>query len=144
MPPLAEVANVALPLQVGTVHITADGLLGLLETPRPSNQRFRLDDLIYHVALTPEEFGTRFRIWAELGYVPYTAQSPEIRRDLQAILRATRELERACFVLDASQKIVVIGETISEEPMTVDSMVYEVLRFLQEARPFVRLLADYL
>ncbi|WP_207478317.1 hypothetical protein [Arenibaculum pallidiluteum] len=148
MPPLADVANVALPLQIGTVHVTPDGLLGIHESPRPSNQRFQLDDLLYHVTLSPETTDegsfTRFRIWAELGYVPYTAQAPEQRRGVLSVLRAARGLERACFVVDPSQKILVIGETISAEPMTVDSMVYEVLLFVQEARPYVRILADYL
>jgi hypothetical protein len=141
---LAEVANAALPLQIGTVYVTPDGLLGIKATPGPSSQRFLLDKVLYHVALTPEEAGTRFRIWAELGYVPYTAQDPARRREVAAILRAARDLGRACFVVDPGQKIIAIGETISAEPLTVDSLVYEIVLFMQEARPFVRLLGRYL
>jgi hypothetical protein len=144
LPALSDVANTALPLRLGTVHVTPEGLLGIRETPPPSSQRFVLDDLPFQVALSPEGDGTRYRIWAELGYVPYTAHSPERRAAVVRILRAARSLETACFALERGQKIVVLGETVSEEPLTVDGMMFETVRFLQEARPFIRLLGRYL
>jgi hypothetical protein len=144
MPRLAEVAGAALPLRFGAVHVTADGLLRIHERPPPSHQRFVLDDIVYHVALRPEGDGTRLSLWAEVGYVPYTAQSPDRRNAVLRVLQATKGLERACFALDRGHKIVALAELVTEEPPTVDAMVYETVRFLQEARPFIRLLGGYL
>ena len=41
------------PLRLGTVHINADGLLGIAATPAPSKQRFAIDDVLYHVSIDP-------------------------------------------------------------------------------------------
>ena len=144
MQPLAEVSQAALPLRLGTVHINADGLLGIASTPAPSKQQFVIDDVLYHVSIDPAGDGSRFRIWAELGWVPYTAQSPQRRRDVLAILRATQHLERSCFVLDEGQKILVIGESHVDEHIDVTGVVFETLLFLQEVRPYLRILSEYL
>ncbi len=144
MQPLAEVSQAALPLRLGTVHVNADGLLGIASTPAPSKQQFVIDDVLYHVSIDPVGDGSRFRIWAELGWVPYTAQSPQRRRDVLAILRATQHLERSCFVLDGGQKILVIGESHVDEHIDVTGVVYETIRFLQEVRPYLRILSDFL
>jgi hypothetical protein len=144
MQALAEVAQAALPLRVGTVHVTADGLLGIAATPKPSAQQFVLDDLLYNVSLTPDGATTRFRIWAEIGWVPYSIQSPQRRRDILTILRASQHLERACFVLDSAQKILVIGESHVDEHLDISGVVYESLLFLQEVRPYLRILANYM
>ena len=144
MQPLAEVSQAALPLRLGTVHVNSDGLLGIASTPAPSKQQFVIDDMLYHVSTEPAGDGSRFRIWAELGWVPYTAQSPERRRDVLAILRATQHLERSCFVLDGGQKILVIGESHVDEHIDVTGVVFETLLFLQEVRPYLRILSEYL
>lgn len=144
MQALVEVSQAALPLRLGTVHVTPDGLLGIAAVPSASNQRFVVDDLLFQVSTTPIGDRMRFRIWAEIGWVPYTAQSPERRRDVLTILRASQHLERACFVLDDGQKILVIGESEAEEHLDVTGVVFETLLFLQEVRPYLRILSDYL
>ena len=144
MQALADVAQAALPIRVGTVHINSDGLLGIAATPAPSAQQFVLDDLLFNISLAPDGEGTRFRIWAEIGWVPYTAQSPQRRRDILTILRATQHLERACFVLDSGQKILVIGESHVEQHIDVSGVAYESVQFLQEVRPYLRILGEYL
>jgi hypothetical protein len=144
MQPLAEVSLAALPLRLGTVHVNSDGLLGISATPAPAEQRFVIDDLLFHVSTDPVGDGSRFRIWSEIGWVPYTAQSPQRRRDVLAILRATQHLERSCFVLDEGQKILVIGESHVDEHIDVTGVVFETLLFLQEVRPYLRILSEYL
>ena len=133
-----------MPLRLGTVHVNSDGLLGISATPAPAKQRFVIDDLLFNVMTDPIGNGSRLRIWAELGWVPYTAQSPQRRRDVLAILRATQHLERSCFVLDEGQKILVIGESHVDEHIDVTGVVFETLLFLQEVRPYLRILSEYL
>ena len=57
---------------------------------------------------------------------------------------ATQHLERSCFVLDGGQKILVIGESHVDEHIDVTGVVYETIRFLQEVRPYLRILSDFL
>jgi hypothetical protein len=144
MQPLAEVSQAALPLRLGTVHVNSDGLLGISAVPASAKQRFVIDDLLFNVSIDPVGDGSRFRIWSEIGWVPYTAQSPQRRRDVLAILRATQHLERSCFVLDEGQKILVIGESHVDEHIDVTGVVCETLLFLQEVRPYLRILSEYL
>ena len=133
-----------LPVRLGTVHRRPDGTFGIARTPRLATQRFVLDDLLFHIALLPEEDGTRLRIWAEIGYVPYTAQSADRRRDVLHILRAACILKNACFALEGGQKILALGESLFREHLTIDGMMHETVLFVQEVRPFIRLLGDHL
>ncbi len=144
MTALADIANIALPLKLGTVRVTHDGLLGIDEQPTTTSQQFLLDEVLYHAELRPEGGGTRLRIWAELGYVPFSFHSRERRSNVLRILRGTQSCRRACFAVDRTQKILAVGESLSDEPMTIDAMVYEIVLFIQEARPFIRVLGDYL
>lgn len=146
MPSPADATTEGLPLpaRLGTVHLRPDGTFGIARAPRPATQRFVLDDLLFHIALLPEEHGTRVRIWVEIGYVPYTAQSAERRRDVLHVLRATRTLANACFALEGGQKILALGESLFREHLTIDGMMHETVLFVQEVRPFIRLLGNHL
>lgn len=141
---LAELARSPLPLSRNAVHVTTDGVLGIAHAPAPSRLRFNIDHLQFHVSVSPEGNGSMCQIWAEVGHVPYTAQSPTKRRDVLTILRGTRNLERAHFVLEDGQKILVLSESHVDGPVTPDVLVYETVMLLQEARPFLRLFAEHL
>ncbi len=106
--------------------------------------QFVVDDIQYQVTVTPEGKDACFRIGAELGYLPYTAQCPDRRRDIMTILRATQGLSLASFRVDDAQKIVVAGESRMAPPFDLDGILYEVVRFQQEIRPYLRLLGEYL
>lgn len=47
-------------------------------------------------------------------------------------------------MLDGGQKILVIGELHVDEHIDVTGMVYETVQFLQEVRPYLRILSDFL
>ncbi|WP_029010198.1 hypothetical protein [Azospirillum halopraeferens] len=152
IPSLAEVAAASLPLGVNAVFTTPEGVLGIARPPRPSRLNFIVDGLPFHAAVSPEEGadgrdGAVCQIWAEVGHIPYSAQSPERRRRLLEALRAIQAVEglqRARFLVQEGQKILLFSETRVDGHVTPEGLIHETVLLVQEARPFLRILADYI
>lgn len=141
---LAETAANGLPLGPGALVFGADGELSLNRPHTPARHHFWLDGLLFHISITPEDDTTLFQIWAEVGFMPYTIENPEKRARLQTILRAAGSLTNARFVVDDQQKILVLGQTEIDGHVALPDLMYEAMLFLQECRPFLRVLGDYL
>ncbi len=141
---LAEVAKSALPIGMNAIFMTPDGVPGIAKPPRPSKLHFVADGLPFSVAVSTDGDASVCQIWAEVGHIPFTAQSPERRRHLLNILRGAKDLKRAKFVIQQSQKVLLFSETRIEGHVTPESLVYDTACLLQEARPFLRLLAEHL
>ncbi|MFM2045638.1 MAG: hypothetical protein RLY86_4214 [Pseudomonadota bacterium] len=152
---LATVARIArevdagLPLAPGGITVAEDGSIEVRREPAASRHHFFLDGLLFHISLTPTTDpagnpSTLYQIWAEVGYMPYTIESPEKRARLAAILRASHWLKRARFVLDDKQKILVLAQQDVAGSPTLADMMYETVQFLQEARPYLRVFGQYL
>ncbi|HYG90535.1 MAG TPA: hypothetical protein VD978_30245 [Azospirillum sp.] len=140
---LAQVAQGALPIGLNAVVLTPDGVPFIARPPQPSKLSFVVDGLPFHAAVSPDGDGAVCQIWAEVGHIPYTAQAPDRRRRLLAILRGIPKLERARFVVQ-EQKILLVSETRQEGVVTAEDLIHETVLLLQEARPFLRLLAEWL
>ncbi|MEI8394656.1 MAG: hypothetical protein WCF85_07970 [Rhodospirillaceae bacterium] len=141
---LAEVARTALPLGMNSVFLGADGLLAISRPPRPSRLKFFVEELQFHVAVSPEDSDAICQIWAECGYVPYTVESAVRRRDVLAVLRAAQGLPRARFVLESGQKILLVADSRIAGAVTPEVLIYEAVELIREARPYLRLLAESL
>ena len=142
---LARAAEKGLPIGLGAVRMDEEA--GEVSVSRPteaSRHHFFLEGLMFHVSLTPEGEDTLFRIWADVGYMPYSIQSPEKRVKLSRILRAAAHLKNARFAIDEQQKIVVLGQTHVDGHLTLPDLMYEILQFFQEARPYLKLVGKYL
>lgn len=141
---LAEVAKTALPLGLNAVYVGNDGVLAISRPPRPARLQFAVDNLTMNLAVSPEGEVSLGQVWAEVGYVPYTVESPERRQALLTILRGSRSLERVRFVLQNGQKIILMAEMRKAGHFTPEDLIYEIALILQEARPFMALLSQYL
>lgn len=139
---LAQVPEGALPLGLNAISMSADGLPSI-HPPRPTNLNFFADGLPFHAAVSPEGDGSVCQIWAEVGHIPFTAQAPERRRLLLAALRAMPKLEGARFVVQ-DQKILLASETRLPAKVTAEDLIYETVALIQEARPFLRILGEWL
>jgi len=139
---LAQVAEGALPLGLNAVTMTADGVPSI-RPPQPTRLSFVADGLPFHAAASPQGDGAVCQIWAEVGHIPYTAQAPERRRRLLAILRAMPRLERARFVVQ-EQKILLASESRRAGAVTAEDLIHETVALIQEARPFLRMLGEWL
>jgi len=141
---LAREVEAGLPVGPGAVTVGEDGEVHVMRPAPASRHHFFLDGLLFRVSLTPEGGRTLFQIWAEVGYLPYTIESPEKRAKLQMILRATARLKTARFVVDDAQKILVLGQADVPGHLTLGDLMYETVQFLQEARPYLRVFGQYL
>ncbi len=139
---LAEVARTALPLGINAVFTGSDGILAVSRPPRPSRLKFFVEDLQFNIAVSPNESESVCQIWAEVGYVPYTVESPQRRRTILSILRATKGLPRARFAVENGQKILLIADSRCVGTVTAEDLIYEAVQVIQEARPFLRLIAE--
>ncbi|WP_114392000.1 hypothetical protein [Oleisolibacter albus] len=141
---LAREVELGLPVGPGAVRLSETGDVVVKRPPQPSRHHFFLDGLLFHVAITPGESETLFQIWAEIGWMPYTIESPDKRAQLQAVLRSALWLDQARFVVDDSQKILVLGQRKLPGVLTLSDMMYETVQFMQQARPYLRVLGQYL
>lgn len=141
---LAETAANGLPLGKDALLISDDGLLSLNRRHTPARHHFWMEGLLFHISITPEENSTLFQIWAEVGFLPYTIEDPHKRAKLQTILRGAAPLQNARFVVDDQQKILVLGQQEVDGHVALTDLMFEATQFLQEARPFLRLLGEHL
>lgn len=141
---MAHEVERGLPIAPGTLRMDDDGILTVNRESVSSRHHFFLDGLMFHASLTPREDHTVFQIWAEIGYMPYSIESPQKRARLMTVLRATGWLERAKFIVDEKQKILVLGQVEVEGTMTLADLMYETIQFLQEARPYLRVFGECL
>ncbi len=139
---LANVPWTALPLGVNAVYMGTDGILAISRPPRSSRLKFFVENLHFNVAVSLEGEQAVCQIWAEIGYIPYTVESPQRRRQILSILRASQGLPHARFVVENGQKILLISDSRSHDAVTVDHLIYEAVQLVQEARPFLRLIAE--
>ena len=139
---LAEVARTALPLGVNSIFVGTDGLLAISRPPRPSRLKFFAEELEFNVAVSPDSGEAECQIWALCGYVPYTIESRERRRGVLVVLHASKGLPRARFVIENGQKILLVGNRRLPAPVTPEDLIYEAVQLIQEARPYLRLLAE--
>lgn len=141
---IAREMEAGLPLGPGAVTMSDDGDVRVVREPVASRHHFFLDGLLFRVSLTPDGGKTLFQIWAEVGYMPYTIESPEKRAKLTSILRAAAMLKQARFVVDEKQKILVLGQREVPGTLTLNDLMYETVLFVQEARPYLRVFGQYL
>ncbi|CAO3401064.1 hypothetical protein [Azospirillum palustre] len=145
---LAEVPDGALPINPGSIEMTPEGVLGIARPPRPCKLTFMADGLPFNVAVRHEEpedgGGSICQIWADVGHVPYTAQAPERRRALLAVLRGIEGLPHVRFIVQGGQKIILFSEIRLEHHASPEDLFHQTILVLQEARPFLRLLGEYL
>lgn len=141
---LARQAEHGLPLGPGALGMDAEGSVTVTRPTDISRHHFFLEGLLFHVSITPKQDDTLFQIWAEVGYMPYSIESPQKRARLQTVLRAAAGLSHARFVVDEQQKIIVIGQSHVSGHLTMNDLMFETVQFLQEARPYLRVFGECL
>ncbi|OYQ37716.1 hypothetical protein CHU95_00715 [Niveispirillum lacus] len=141
---LARAAEKGLPIGPGAVRMDEAGDFSVTNPTTASRHHFFLDGLMFHVSLTPVDDDTLFQVWAQVGYMPFTIESPEKRVRLSKILRAAAHLQNAKFTVDDKQMIMVLGQARVPGHPTLPNLMYEIVQFVQEARPYLKVLGQYL
>jgi hypothetical protein len=143
---LVNVDIEGLPLGVNAVEMNDDGVPSISDPPRRSRLSYIVQGLPFFSAVNPIEDQTAAicQVWAEVGLLPYTVQSPTKRGAILAILQSSRTLPTARFLVQGGQKIILFSETRKEGHVTPEDIVWQTLTVLREARPFLSILAEYL
>lgn len=132
------------PLSVSNIKLTEEGYLAIFKEPPPSQFHFVYKGIPFYGAVMGDEEGHELSLWGELGYIPFSAQSPRLRQNVLEIMRAARKLPYARMVQEPGQKILVLWQSSIPNPLTPEAMVTEIVRFILESRAFVQLLGEYL
>ena len=111
---------------------------------RKGNLRFELDGMPITVAYTPDNDTHHFDILATIGNLPFTAESPEKRKTLLAILDQTKTLLNVKFGVDRQNRIVALGALDLQKVIAPDLIFFPLVLFLQTARPFIQLIGRHL
>lgn len=141
---LAKVDVDLMPLGINAIETNDEGVPILTTPPKPSKLRFVVGGLPFHAAISPEGEGAACQVWADVGNLPFTAQSPAKRAALLAIIQSTLSLPFARFAVEAGQRIILFSEDRTTGPATPEDIIHQTVRLMGEARPFLRLLGEYL
>ncbi|MDR3425182.1 MAG: hypothetical protein P4M13_08980 [Alphaproteobacteria bacterium] len=106
--------------------------------------RFGFDGLNFDVRRVAQEGGLCFLVNATIGYLPFSIESAQRRDAIKAIVQATRVLPNVHFVIDAASKISAGALFDATRVVSPDFIFHPLMLFMQEARPFIRLIGKYL
>ena len=129
-------------LPINVLTLNDEGILVFDAPPPPSRYRFSCFGIIMHLSVTPVDGDTVCSIWAEVGNLPYTAESGQGRAEGIEILRATRQLADTRFYAERGQRIYALYESTIKGHYTLDSLMTEILCFVQRSLPFINLLRE--
>lgn len=139
-PELAAAPNTA---ETGNVVKDIDYLLAPISVDRFGKLHFCVDDVPFEVAHTNLDGTCRIRFQATLGYLPFSVESVERRNALLTILLETRNLYNVIFQLSPESRIIAIGAFEVEDISSINYVFHPLMRFMQEAGPFFKLIRKY-
>jgi hypothetical protein len=118
----------------------------LTAVPYKSIERFRFsfDGLDFDVRRACREQNECFLLNATVGYMPFTIESDERRDAIKTIIISSWRLPTVRFGVDLSSKILAGGVFDVSSIVRPDLMFYPLTLFMQEARPFINLIGNYL
>jgi hypothetical protein len=84
---------------------------------------------------------TRLRIHAVLGHLPYTAEAPDLRDNMRAVVHEAGRALGGRIVITREQRILFFDEFNFNETLTPRSLLTKTVAFLLSAKPYLELLA---
>lgn len=105
---------------------------------------FELDGIGVEVRRITHEKSDKVLISATIGRLPFSIESPERRDAIRTLVMATRRLPRLHFSIDTAGKITAGGLFDPANVVAPDFIFHPLSLFLQEGRPFFRLIGLYL
>lgn len=123
----------------------ADSFLKHLKIPALDNLQFVFDGVLFRVSHKKQDAGNGvLTVWAVLGYMPYSVVSKQKRKILIDILSSLRDLPLVKLGLDDSNRVIALGTFKTQSQNPIDYFFDPLLRFLQEAMPYIRLIGEAL
>lgn len=123
------------------LDLDGSGRLGERLRAGPVNFSFQYKGFLFAGRTETAQEGTRLRLHAHLGNLPYSAESGYARANAAAIVAAASRKLGGRVVVSPSQRIFLIDEREFDQPLTPVLLVTTTTRLVLEAKPYLELLA---
>lgn len=121
-----------------------DLFVSQIKVPKVSDLTFVVDGVPFHARNNPRGEVADLTIWCVLGYLPYSVVSQDKRMSLLAILEGSLGLKTVRFGVDGEMRIIATASFEIPNPPTPNYIFEPLITFMQNARPFMSLIGDYL
>lgn len=135
-----SVADTALPLEVGTIAVGEDGHIRHNGDDRPLHFRFTACGIRFEADLAHKD--APLRLTANLGKLPYSAESPDGRRLARSVLAATDRLRHGQILLSDEQDMILQGERKPPSPRTPVNVIATAAALIVDFKPYIDVLAN--
>ncbi|MEO3429479.1 hypothetical protein AAFN88_11510 [Pelagibius sp. CAU 1746] len=135
-----QVAETSLPLEVGSVVLGEDGHIRHFDEDRPLHFRFSACGIDFEADLASKAAPLRLR--ANLGKLPFSAESPDGRRLARTVMAATDRLRRGHILLSEDQDMVLEGELNPPSPRTPVAVIATAVALIIDFKPYLDLLGE--
>lgn len=143
IPTIEALVKQKLPLEFGAVELDAGGRMKPRDAAHPLHFRFHYLGVPFDVEI-PGADSTEIRLAADLGELPYTAESPTGRRYAQQLVRAAAGLPHARIFVDNRQHIRLEAACTRPIPSTISQVFAAVAVVMLESLPYLRFLSEVL
>jgi hypothetical protein len=133
---IATLGGFELPLE-----LDRGGLFGRGE-PRPVTFRFSFREVPFSCTAERRDGQPVLTLTGDFGALPYTAEGPERRRAVQAVVAEARRRSGLDWQVTPQQQIVVRGGISLTLPLTPVATIVGAVTLLLRARPFLELLLE--
>jgi len=125
---------------LGSVGIDETGQIFRKNEDGVYNFSFMYQGYQFAVRAEAEPGNTRMRIHAILGHLPYTAESAELRVNMQAIVHEAGRALGGRIHVDGEQRVLLLDEFLFQETLTPNALLSKTVAFLLSAKPYLELL----
>lgn len=127
-------------LPVGAVGFDEHGQLTRKKHDGQYDFQFAYMGYQFAVRAETEPDHTRMRVHAFLGHLPYTAESPELRINLRAVVVAAGQALGGRIHVTRKQRVMFFDEFNFDETLTPTSLLSKTVAFLLAAKPYFELM----
>ncbi len=143
IPTIEALVKQNLPLEFGAVELDASGRVKPRDPANPLHFRFHYLGVPFDVEI-PGADNPEIRLAADLGELPYTAESPAGRRYAQQLVRAAAGLPHGRIFVDNRQHIRLEAACTRPVPSTISQVFAAIAVIMLESLPYLRFLTEVL
>lgn len=128
-------------LGVGDISFDEEGYLTTVSTNGNLDFQFAYMGYQFAVRAESDETQTAMRVHAMLGHLPYTAEAPDLRANVSAILNAASNTLGGRITLMQDQRIMLKEDFLFDGVLTPQTLFSKTVTFLLRAKPYLELLS---
>jgi len=133
-------ADAVLPLEVGSVSIGDDGHIRRADEDRALYFRFSACGIQFEADIARKDAPLRLR--ANLGKLPFSAESPDARQLARKVMAASGSLRRGHILLTPEHDMVLEGELTPPNPRTPVNVIATAVALIADFKPYLDLLGE--